>query len=133
MQVQGNTSCVSNGGNHLSVKTFSRDANAKRISDPTLNPGPVVAFLSLPHIKRTWPATVYMKRTWNGALVSPFEALGLRTLASFLVAEFRSPPKVYTFSFIVGNIIPKSVKCIHSATILTAAPKKAVGCTNVRT
>ena len=34
----------------------------------------------------------------------------------FLVAEFRSPPKVYTFSFIVGNIIPKSVKCIHSAT-----------------
>ena len=26
------------------------------------------------------------------------------------------PPKVYTFSFIVGDIIPKSVKCIHSAT-----------------
>ena len=24
--------------------------------------------------------------------------------------------KVYTFSFIVGSIIPKSVKCIHSAT-----------------
>ena len=23
---------------------------------------------------------------------------------------------MYTFSFIVGNIIPKSVKCIHSAT-----------------
>ena len=33
-----------------------------------------------------------------------------------LVAEFISPPKVYTFSFIVGNIIPKSVRCIHSAT-----------------
>ena len=26
------------------------------------------------------------------------------------------PQKVYTLSFIVGNIIPKSVKCIHSAT-----------------
>ena len=32
-----------------------------------------------------------------------------------LVAEFIGP-KVYTFSFIVGNIVPKSVKCIHSAT-----------------
>ena len=35
---------------------------------------------------------------------------------SGLVAEFIGPQKVYTFSFIVGNIIPKSVKCIHSAT-----------------
>ena len=26
------------------------------------------------------------------------------------------PQKVYTFSFIVGNMIPKSVKCLHSAT-----------------
>ena len=26
------------------------------------------------------------------------------------------PQKVYTFSFIVGNIVPESVKCIHSAT-----------------
>ena len=26
------------------------------------------------------------------------------------------PQKVYTFSFIEGNIIPRSVKCIHSAT-----------------
>ena len=26
------------------------------------------------------------------------------------------PQKVYSFSFIVGNIIPKSVRCIHSAT-----------------
>ena len=34
----------------------------------------------------------------------------------YLVAEFISPRKVYTFSFIVGNIIPKSEKCIHSAT-----------------
>ena len=34
-----------------------------------------------------------------------------------LVAEFISPQKFYTFSFIVGNIIPKSVKCIHSATM----------------
>ena len=33
-----------------------------------------------------------------------------------LVAEFTKPPKVCTFSFIVGNIIPKSVKCLHSAT-----------------
>ena len=34
-----------------------------------------------------------------------------------LVAEFISSPnlKVYTFSFIVGKIIPESVKCIHSA------------------
>ena len=28
---------------------------------------------------------------------------------------------MYTFSFIVGNIIPKSVKCIHSATKLTGS------------
>ena len=33
-----------------------------------------------------------------------------------MVAEFIGPPKVYTFSFIVGNIIARSVKCIHSAT-----------------
>ena len=36
-----------------------------------------------------------------------------------LVAEFHKPQKVYTFPFIVGSIIPKSVKCIHSATKLT--------------
>ena len=40
----------------------------------------------------------------------------------YLVAEFISPPKVYAFSFIVGNIIPKSVKCIHSATKITCTP-----------
>ena len=40
--------------------------------------------------------------------------LGL--LFPVFVAEFISPKKVYTLSFIVGNIIPKSVKCIHSAT-----------------
>ena len=34
----------------------------------------------------------------------------------YLVAEFISPPKVYTFSGLVVDIIPKSVKCIHSAT-----------------
>ena len=33
-----------------------------------------------------------------------------------LVAEFISPRKVYTFRLVVGIIIPKSVKCIHSAT-----------------
>ena len=40
----------------------------------------------------------------------------LKIIIICLVAEFISPPKVYTVSFIVGNIIPKSVKCIHSAT-----------------
>ena len=34
----------------------------------------------------------------------------------FLAAEFISPQKVYTFSFILGFIIPKSAECIHSAT-----------------
>ena len=34
----------------------------------------------------------------------------------YLVAELISPQKVYTFGFIVGTAIPKSVKCIHSAT-----------------
>ena len=35
-----------------------------------------------------------------------------------LVDEFRThkPQEVYTFSFILGNIIPKSVKSIHSST-----------------
>ena len=40
----------------------------------------------------------------------------LTGVISNLVAEFISPQKVYTFPFIVGSIIPKSVKCIHSAT-----------------
>ena len=43
------------------------------------------------------------------------EALGVSLWFS-LVSEFISPPKVYTFSFIVGDLIPKSLKCIHSAT-----------------
>ena len=34
----------------------------------------------------------------------------------YIVPEFISPQKGYTFSSIVGKIIPKSVKCIHSAT-----------------
>ena len=38
------------------------------------------------------------------------------TQASILSCRVSKPPKVYTFSFIVGNVIPKSVKCIHSAT-----------------
>ena len=33
-----------------------------------------------------------------------------------LVAEFISPQKCVLLGFVVGNIIPKSVKCIHSAT-----------------
>ena len=37
-------------------------------------------------------------------------------LILLLVVEFISPPKVHTFIFLVGNIIPKSVKCVHSAT-----------------
>ena len=38
------------------------------------------------------------------------------SLCKILVAEFISPQKVYTFSSIVANIIPKSEKCIRSAT-----------------
>ena len=34
---------------------------------------------------------------------------------------------MYTFSFIVGNIIPKSVKCIHSATKARKAKVEAGG------
>ena len=42
-----------------------------------------------------------------------------------LVAEFTRPKKVYTFRFIAGNIIPKSVKCIHSATkLIRNTPKR---------
>ena len=55
------------------------------------------------------------------------EPISISGLRRFLVAEFHKPQKVYTFSFIVGSIIPKSsfivgsmipksVKCIHSAT-----------------
>ena len=46
----------------------------------------------------------------------PHLADGNRTSLLYLVAEFISHPKVYTFSFIVGSIIQKSVKCILSAT-----------------
>ena len=38
------------------------------------------------------------------------------TLPSGLSCCVHKPQKVYTFSFIVDNIIPKSIKCIHSAT-----------------
>ena len=34
----------------------------------------------------------------------------------------KPPQKVYTFAFIVGNIIPKYVKCIHSATKYVGIP-----------
>ena len=34
----------------------------------------------------------------------------------FLIAEFISPKKCMLLVLIVGDIIPKSVKCIHSAT-----------------
>ena len=34
----------------------------------------------------------------------------------FLVADFISPKRVYTFSSIGGYSIPKSLKCAHSAT-----------------
>ena len=34
----------------------------------------------------------------------------------YLVAEFIGPKKVYTFSSIRDHIIPKSLKCTHSAT-----------------
>ena len=40
---------------------------------------------------------------------------GLRAYKG-LVAEFISPTKCTLSVFIVGNIIPRSVKCIHSAT-----------------
>ena len=41
-----------------------------------------------------------------------------------LSCRVHKPQKVHTFSFIVGNIIPKSVKCIHSAT----KPNSTAGC-----
>ena len=33
---------------------------------------------------------------------------------------------MYTFSFIVGDIIPKSVKCIHSATKSSSSPSRGL-------
>ena len=39
-----------------------------------------------------------------------------RVSCSGLSCWLHKPQKVYTFSSIVGNIIPKSVTCIHSAT-----------------
>ena len=42
-------------------------------------------------------------------------SLSIHIYIYIIVAEFISPKK-YTFRFIVGNIIPKSVKCIRSAT-----------------
>ena len=53
--------------------------------------------------------------------MSIFRALVLRLLrvessSPKLSCWVHKPPKVHTFSVIVGNIIQKSVKCIHSAT-----------------
>ena len=66
-----------------------------------------------PHSKKTEPETSHCEPMTD--------AIGLQlcrdpTVQESLVAEFISPPKVYTFSFIVGNIIPRSVECIRSAT-----------------
>ena len=49
---------------------------------------------------------------WPGGRVYPSEVPMSPELR--LVAEFIT--KVYTFRFKVGSIIPKSVKCAHSAT-----------------
>ena len=48
-----------------------------------------------------------------------------------LVAGVHEPQKVYTFSFKVASIIPKSVKCIHSATKVTicSEPRTATSTT----
>ena len=65
------------------------------------------------------------------AAVDPFSCTAARILALptslthrvyFLVAEFISPKKCTLFRFIVGSIIPKSVKCIHSATKIFFIP-----------
>ena len=54
----------------------------------------------------------------------PDSPINARLHGLILVAEFISPEKVYTFSFIVGNTIQKSVKCIHSATKLLTLNSK---------
>ena len=46
------------------------------------------------------------------------KGLGYMICGYFLSCCVHKPPKVYTDSFIVGNMIPKSGKCIHSATEL---------------
>ena len=45
----------------------------------------------------------------------PFTLIG-HHLLRFLVAEFISPQKCTLSVLLAGNIVPKSVKCIHSAT-----------------
>ena len=47
--------------------------------------------------------------------ISGSRGSGFRVLR-VLSCRVHKPQQVYTFRFIVGNIIPKSVKCIHSAT-----------------
>ena len=46
------------------------------------------------------------------------------TADHYLSCWVHKPEKTYTFRFIVGKIIPKSVKCIHSATKITDTPAK---------
>ena len=45
-----------------------------------------------------------------GNIGDTIRVLKYRGLNNYLVAEFISPQKVYNFRFIVGNILPESVK-----------------------
>ena len=54
---------------------------------------------------------------WQGS-ARAFKAVLLGFGSRSFLVEFIRPQKVYTFVFRVGNILPKSVKCIHSATKL---------------
>ena len=73
----------------------------------------------VPRIRRGVRYLVVGRRGLQGKyyqlLLQPLIAIPCAVLLD-LVAEFISPKKMYTFSFVVGNIIPKSVSCIHSAT-----------------
>ena len=57
-----------------------------------------------------------LRGPYGGNIGDTIRVLKYRGLNNYLVAEFIRPPKVYTFRFVVGNILPESVKCIHSAT-----------------
>ena len=78
-------------------------------------------------VKAPYPASPYPpKGPYDGNSFGIFPSSVSRAVVmtsfEYLSCWVHKPQKVYTFSFIVGNIIPKSVKCIHSATKVYHTP-----------
>ena len=72
------------------------------------------------------PTPVMTNITLEDHVLTSIHKWFVRNSQITLVAEFIRLKKVYTFVSRMGNTIPKSVKCIHSATKLQPGASKAL-------